>query len=92
MEDGWLAAENPSHGKEESKKEAVDIDDEAADIDNADVDANQEAMDIDDIDNNKDDDNVNIFATGKYVVQNEPDDTAVQRVRSYEAFDSRSRR
>ena len=35
-------------------------------------------------DDNKDDDNVNIFATGKYLVQNEPDDTAVQRVRSYD--------
>ena len=51
MEDGWVAAENPNKGQEEQKREAMDIDDQAVDIDNMENDANQEALDIDDIDN-----------------------------------------
>ena len=53
-------------------------------VDDMDADNNadqQEAVDIDDIDNQKDE--VNIFATGKYVVMDEPDDT-VHKVRSYD--------
>lgn len=38
-------------------------------------------MDIDDI-NNKEDENVNIFASGKYIVHNEDD--GVRKVRTYD--------
>ena len=51
------------------------------DIDNGEGEQNEEAVDIDDIDNNKDD-NINIFATGKYIVHNEED--TVHKVRSYD--------
>lgn len=59
----------------------MDIDDmdNIADIDGGDN--QQEAQDIDDIDNNKEE--VNIFASGKYVVREEPEDT-VHKVRSYD--------
>jgi len=43
----------------------------------------QEAVDIDDIGNKNEANSDNIFATGKYVVMDEPDDT-VHKVRSYD--------
>lgn len=55
--------------------------DNVNDIDAGEDQDQQEAVDIDDIDNNKEE--VNIFATGKYVVRDEPDDT-VHKVRSYD--------
>ena len=64
----------------------MDIDDMDAgivDIDGgADIDAQQEAVDIDDIKDSKAED-INIFATGKYAVVAEPEDT-VHKVRSYD--------
>lgn len=41
----------------------------------------QEAVDMDDIDNQEQSDNV--FATNKYIVMNEPEDT-VHKVRTYD--------
>ena len=43
----------------------------------------QEAVDIDDIGNRVEANSDNIFATGKYLVVDEPDDT-VHKVRSYD--------
>jgi ubiquitin-like-conjugating enzyme ATG3 len=62
----------------------MDIDDIDNVIDDAgNQDEQQEAVDIDDIDNKQEGDSDNIFATGKYIVRNEPDET-VQKVRSYD--------
>jgi hypothetical protein len=81
VEDGWVAADNPNAIPKDKNADAMDIDEiENIDDVNGGVD-NQEAVDIDDIDNNKDD--VNIFATGKFVSVDEPEDT-VHKVRSYD--------
>ena len=61
----------------------MDIDDVADIVDMDDNNDQQEAVDIDDIDNNQNTNSDNIFATGKYVVMDEPDDT-VHKVRSYD--------
>lgn len=79
MEDGWIATDNPNSSNK-PKADAMDIDD-MENIDDMNADDNQEAVDIDDIDNNKDE--VNIFATGKFVSVDEPDDTC-HKVRSYD--------
>lgn len=79
MEDGWVAAVNPNADKGK-KADAMDIDD-MENIDDMNVESQQEAVDIDDIDDNKEE--VNIFASGKFVSVEEPEDT-VHKVRSYD--------
>ena len=90
LEDGWVEAENPtnydSQGGVMKKQEVVDIDDIGNVVDGgeAELDQNQEAVDIDDIAANQTSDkNTNIFASGQYVVMNEPEDN-VHKVRSYD--------
>lgn len=85
MDDGWVETENPNNTlakDDKNKGEAMDIDDMEEENVIGGEEKQEEAVDIDDIDNNEAG-NTNIFATGKYVVMNEPDEN-IQKVRSYD--------
>ena len=77
LEDGWVLNDNPMSGA--GKAATLDID-EIQNIDDEDQKQEDEVMDIDDIDNGAE---TNIFATDKYVVRHEEEDT-VHKNRTYD--------
>ena len=81
MEDGWVATESHNGTGKAGAACAMDIDDMQNIEDDENIQQEEEAVDIDDIDNVGASDNV--FATNKYVVMHEQEDT-VHKNRTYD--------